>query len=216
MSRTLVPRPCHEDWDKLTPEQRGHHCTVCETKVWDLSSLTEAQAKAFLRARAGEDLCVSYHERPDGTVIHRPTPVVPLQRLMRRLPAAAGLSLALAGCAPNGDATGGEPKAQTEPTASADGGTPAPTPSAAETGEALPEPAPTTAHPEEVDPTLVPEPPPDPDTKPDPDVRHIKGKWATPEDERKDTAPKPDEHEKKKGKVTRVPVDEEPSDPPSP
>ena len=63
---SLVPNPCPESWDSLTPEDRGHFCAACQTKVWDLSSMTEAEGSALVRERGG-DLCVSYRERPDGS-----------------------------------------------------------------------------------------------------------------------------------------------------
>ena len=103
-ARSPVPNPCPESWDALTPEERGHFCATCQTKVWDLSSMTKAEADALVQELDG-DLCVSYRERADGSVAHRPEPLVPLARLRARLPAAAGLSLMLAACTPS---TGGE------------------------------------------------------------------------------------------------------------
>jgi len=94
----LVPKPCPEDWDQLTPTEQGHHCQTCKTKVWDISSMTRGQAEAFL-ARHTDHLCVSYRERSNGEIVYAPEPVVPAGRLTRLLPAAAaGLSLALAAC----------------------------------------------------------------------------------------------------------------------
>jgi hypothetical protein len=185
-SRPLVPNPCHEDWDKLTPEERGHFCTVCQTKVWDLSSLTKEEAEEFLRETEG-DLCVSYEEK-GGEVVHREAPVVPLGRLVRRLPAAAGFSLALAACTPSGQdakpADGGN-EAQTEPAQ------PKPEPEEVNPEEPKPdEEAPTTA----VD---APEP------LPEPEEQHVKGKWVRPEDESNEKPVKPDKPMIKKGKVAR-------------
>lgn len=195
--RPLVPNPCHEDWDKLTPEERGHFCTVCETKVWDLSALTRAEAEEFLRSTEG-DLCVSYRERANGEVVHRDAPVVPLSRLMKRLPAAAGFSLALAACTPTGSGADG---ADTAEVAKPD---PKPDPKLVDDEHAKPpddEEAPTTA---------VDEPPP----PPDPEEQHVKGKWAPP-DEDAPEGKKPEEPEPevdrdrgpkphvKKGKVAR-------------
>jgi len=217
MKKTLVPRPCHEDWDRLTPEERGHFCTVCETKVWDLSALTAAEAETFLRSQQG-DLCVSYKEGPGGEVLHREPTVVPAARLSRRrMPAAAGMALALAACTPT----------QTPQAQSADS---APTP---ESGpEAQTAGAPAEEHPvadsatetgdsatESGDPTTVADPIPEPrhvkgrrvladeldepPSEPEPpkptrsEEQHVKGKWA-PADE-----PEPTQPPIKMGKVAR-------------
>ena len=98
-----IPEPCHEDWDAMTPLQRGRHCDTCRQTVHDLSTMTEREAKTLLNS--GEDVCISYRENDDGSVKLRPAPVVPLAALTRRLPrvAAAGLSIALAACAPHGE-----------------------------------------------------------------------------------------------------------------
>lgn len=99
-----IPKPCHEAWDAMTPTQRGRHCEACRQTVHDLSSMTERQAKKLLSS--GEDVCISYTENADGSVELRPCALVPLTSLTRRLPrvAAAGLTLALAACAPHGEA----------------------------------------------------------------------------------------------------------------
>lgn len=212
MRASLVPRPCLEDWNQLTPEARGHHCQVCSTKVWNLSSLTEDEARAFLEARRGEDLCVSYRERADGSIVHRAPPfvppVVPLSRLVRRLPAAAGLSLALAGCTPASKPADAEVAPDPgPPMASADEGEAPPEPDEepahAETGDLRDEPAPTTANPDDL------EPPPDakPNPKPDPHDVHVKGKWVPAEELEEDTKTpddRPRKPEVKKGKVQRI------------
>lgn len=85
---------------------RSWHCGHCEKSVHVLSAMTETEARAFLTARAGESLCVSYAVRPDGTIRFRPEPpkIVPATALVarRRLAVAAvGLQVALAACAPH-------------------------------------------------------------------------------------------------------------------
>ncbi len=182
--RPLVPNPCHEDWDLLSPEDRGHFCTVCETKVWDLSGLTKEEAEAFLRAREGEDLCVSYRENSAGEVVHRPSPIVPLGRLVRRLPAAAGLSLALAACSP-GDSGAQQEADSTREAKPATETAPEPEPEPEVSPEAEPEAEPESevepvAEPEsEAEPEAEQDPKPEPEPKPRPDDElHVKGKWA--------------------------------------
>lgn len=87
----------------MTPGERGRFCAACRQTVHDLSSMTERDAARLLASDA--DICVSYESEPDGDVRFAPEPLVPLSRLRRRLPvaAAAGLSLALAACAPHSE-----------------------------------------------------------------------------------------------------------------
>lgn len=104
-SEIRIPEPCGESWEGMTPEDRGRFCSSCQKTVHDLSAMSEPEAKALLRS--GKDICVSYLSDKAGTVRFRPEPkLVPLSRLRRTAPAAtaAGLALALAACAPHGDA----------------------------------------------------------------------------------------------------------------
>ncbi|MEZ4796120.1 MAG: carboxypeptidase-like regulatory domain-containing protein [Flavobacteriaceae bacterium] len=51
MRKTLtlnIPKPCHEDWNKMTPQEKGRHCSVCQKKVFDFTTKTdEAIIKTF-------------------------------------------------------------------------------------------------------------------------------------------------------------------------
>lgn len=98
-----IPEPCNEDWGRMTPEQRGRFCGACQKKVHDLSSMSEKEAKTVLESDA--DICVSYLSDKTGVVQFQPERIVPIGRLFRRASstAAAGLSLALAACAPHGE-----------------------------------------------------------------------------------------------------------------
>ena len=109
-----IPEPCHADWDAMRPEDKGRFCSDCRKTVHDLSAMTKDEAKDFLRRSACNDVCVSYQHHEDGTLVFlepvpRPTTVVPLARLLRprsvaAAVAGAGMAMALAACAPHGDA----------------------------------------------------------------------------------------------------------------
>jgi hypothetical protein len=102
-----IPEPCHEDWDRMLPDERGWHCKLCSKHVRDLSRMPEAQVRALLDS--GADICVAYNVGSNGEIVFAPEPVVPIARLVRRpraaaiAPAAAGLALALAACTPHGE-----------------------------------------------------------------------------------------------------------------
>src|SRR5215472_8075834 len=74
----------------MDASHHGRVCAECETKVHDLSSMSEGEARAFLRAKKGEHLCVRYLYDAGGKLrfageFDARTPVVPEYRLTRRL-----------------------------------------------------------------------------------------------------------------------------------
>jgi hypothetical protein len=110
-----IRRPCpvRLDPDRAKGNVRAWYCGHCEKSVHVLSNMTEVEARTFLAERAGEDLCVTYAVRRDGSIRFAPQAVpppardsalVPLSALARRRNVAAAavtLGLALAACAPH-------------------------------------------------------------------------------------------------------------------
>ncbi len=48
-----VPKPCHENWDKMTPNERGRHCDSCNKSVNDFSLLSDRQLIEFFTKATG-------------------------------------------------------------------------------------------------------------------------------------------------------------------
>ncbi|WP_271856354.1 carboxypeptidase-like regulatory domain-containing protein [Patiriisocius marinus] len=43
-----IPEPCHEDWSKMTPTQKGKHCASCEKEVTDYTQKTDEELVKLL------------------------------------------------------------------------------------------------------------------------------------------------------------------------
>lgn len=70
LNRIEVASPCHESWDEMTGDQRERHCDKCEQTVYDLSGMTRDEAKALVsKTEVGEQVCVRFRRRADGTVL---------------------------------------------------------------------------------------------------------------------------------------------------
>jgi hypothetical protein len=52
-----IPKPCHEDWNNMTPEQRGRFCGKCSKTVFDFSNKNMDEAKEYLASHRNEKLC---------------------------------------------------------------------------------------------------------------------------------------------------------------
>jgi hypothetical protein len=56
-TRISIPKPCHEDWNKMLPEEQGRHCLSCQKNVVDFSGWETEQIHAYLQNRNGERVC---------------------------------------------------------------------------------------------------------------------------------------------------------------
>lgn len=117
MQRAKLPitGPCPIDLDAIGFDRRAKtaHCAHCDKSVHNLSNMTRAEAKQFLRDHAGQKLCVSYRCTSEGQIrfapdASAPADVVPVARLRtstasRAAAAVAGMGLAaaLAACTPH-------------------------------------------------------------------------------------------------------------------
>jgi len=122
-----LSRPCPIDLDSLGVDrsQERVFCSHCSAHVTDISKMREAEAAAFVAAKRGSGVCISYLCDREGNVRFadselggaelgalevpasmRPAPpLVPLARLRRPAArrAAALAALALAACTPHGE-----------------------------------------------------------------------------------------------------------------
>ncbi len=54
-----IPEPCHEDWEKMTPTQKGKFCGVCTKEVFDFTSNSDEEiVKHF---QQNENVCGRFH-----------------------------------------------------------------------------------------------------------------------------------------------------------
>jgi hypothetical protein len=51
-----IPKPCHEDWGTMTPEDRGRHCAVCDKVVRDFVGMELNVIQAELQ-KANDKVC---------------------------------------------------------------------------------------------------------------------------------------------------------------
>lgn len=48
-----IPKPCHEDWNKMTNADKGRFCNACEKEVVDFSAMSDRQLVNFFKKPAG-------------------------------------------------------------------------------------------------------------------------------------------------------------------
>lgn len=52
-----IPEPCHENWQAMTPVEKGRFCAVCSTQVTDFSSMNDRELAVFFKKHAAEKIC---------------------------------------------------------------------------------------------------------------------------------------------------------------
>lgn len=52
-----VPEPCHEDWNKMQPDEKGKFCESCSKPVIDFSNKTDAEIKNILLETKNKKVC---------------------------------------------------------------------------------------------------------------------------------------------------------------
>jgi len=57
--------PCQVPWDSMPGDEQVRHCGQCKQNVYNVSSLTRAEAMRLVGARA----CLRIYRRPDNTVL---------------------------------------------------------------------------------------------------------------------------------------------------
>lgn len=94
-----IKTPCTLDWTKMTPAEGGRFCGDCKKVVRDLSSMTEAEARALVAKERYEGLCVQMLVDRDGNVFFAKDRLLPaslLGKAKRAAMAAAAIALPLA------------------------------------------------------------------------------------------------------------------------
>lgn len=57
MKKIVIQNPCSEDWNKMTPTEKGAFCKKCNLEVIDFTSKTALEIKSILTDRIGQKTC---------------------------------------------------------------------------------------------------------------------------------------------------------------
>lgn len=48
-----IPQPCHENWNKMTPSEKGRFCNACQKQVVDFTGMSDTQVATFFKKAEG-------------------------------------------------------------------------------------------------------------------------------------------------------------------
>lgn len=52
-----IPEPCHQDWNKMTPNDQGRFCTSCSKTVVDFSTMSDAALMQYFENLKDSNVC---------------------------------------------------------------------------------------------------------------------------------------------------------------
>ncbi|MBA3710729.1 MAG: hypothetical protein H0W83_18135 [Planctomycetes bacterium] len=92
-----IPSPCHEDWSRMAPNERGRHCASCDKTVVDVTRMAPQAGANYLRRLPGElaagaKVCVHAHADARGRLLS------PVTRRLLTNGLATVLAMTIAGC----------------------------------------------------------------------------------------------------------------------
>ncbi len=80
MFKVSIPTPCHEDWNKMTPDQTGRHCSACAKSVVDFTAMSDEEVQHFFLHKKEEKICGRFkHTQLQRIVIDLPPNIFSVQ-----------------------------------------------------------------------------------------------------------------------------------------
>ena len=67
--KLTIPKPCHENWDEMTPQDNGRFCMNCSKTVIDFSSLLPEEIQHFFIQNKNKRICGRFKNSQLETII---------------------------------------------------------------------------------------------------------------------------------------------------
>jgi hypothetical protein len=68
-----IPEPCHEDWNKMTPNEKGRFCDSCEKTIIDFTNYSKFELAK--RINSGESICGRFKTEQLNTPLNYRAPL---------------------------------------------------------------------------------------------------------------------------------------------
>lgn len=81
-----IPKPCHEDWSQMSPNEKGRFCQSCSKSVIDFTSMGKESIKDYLASNNNNKICGRFKSTQLSTIrIKIPQQVIEQQMSFHRL-----------------------------------------------------------------------------------------------------------------------------------
>lgn len=80
-----IPKPCHEDWNKMTPNEKGAFCSKCAKTVIDFTKKNAEEIRNTLLTETGKKICGRFLSNQLDEPQKKVNLLIPLHLIPRRL-----------------------------------------------------------------------------------------------------------------------------------
>ncbi|WP_244248495.1 hypothetical protein [Flavobacterium foetidum] len=85
-NKISIPKPCHEDWNKMTPNENGRFCMSCSKTVVDFTSILPEEIQHFFIQNKNDKICGRFRKSQLDTItIQIPSKVLYTQPNYRKM-----------------------------------------------------------------------------------------------------------------------------------
>lgn len=75
--KITIPKPCNEDWNEMSPTEKGRFCDVCTKEVVDFTNKTSEEIQKYFVEKKDKKVCGRFkNEQLDKVTIQIPTQVL--------------------------------------------------------------------------------------------------------------------------------------------
>jgi hypothetical protein len=75
--KITIPKPCHEDWNKMTPDKTGRFCNSCSKSVVDFTQMQANEIQDFFILNQNKSICGRFkNSQLDEIIIQIPSRVL--------------------------------------------------------------------------------------------------------------------------------------------
>lgn len=67
-----LTQPCHEDWEKMTPQEQGRFCDSCQKCVVDFTGFSDEELYRYIATHKGKNLCGRFNNTQLGRQVFKP------------------------------------------------------------------------------------------------------------------------------------------------
>lgn len=79
--KIAIPKPCHEDWNAMTPAEKGKFCSSCSKTVVDFTKQSTKEIQEYLLENRNKKVCGHFYKKQLDTIVIE----IPLHTFQRQL-----------------------------------------------------------------------------------------------------------------------------------